>query len=387
MTRGGAALALAFVTLVAAPRAEANGTEWALATASPVAPHEDAPDPLGRAALARCGAGEAGLDDVAHEILALKLAGGRLPDPDAIAFAQRAAGEPHPWARTWAASTRSPGVDGLLASLNDWLGKGVPSRRCGAASGGSRDGTSTLVVISVEALADLAPLPTRARVGQWIGIEARLHVAARSARVIVLGPSGAPRTLLSSFDRGVVRAQFAPESPGEFAVQVMADLAAGPRPVLEASVFAGVDPPQAASAAPAPGEDAAVGLRDDGDAVATMLSVARVSAGLPGLARDARLDQLALAHSSRMNRAHTLAHDAGDGSPEDRLDALGAPSRSAGENVAHAATLAQAHRALWASPSHRMNMLQPEFRRIGIGVVRGDSGDVWVTELFEGDGR
>ena len=43
-----------------------------------------------------------------------------------------------------------------------------------------------------------------------------------------------------------------------------------------------------------------------------------------------------------------------------------------------------AHRALWASPSHRGNLLLDQFTKVGIGVVRGPDGAVWVTELFTG---
>jgi uncharacterized protein YkwD len=346
---------------------------------------EQPPDTLGRAALAECGVGESGLGRVAREVLAVKLGGSRIPDADAIAFAQRAAGEPHPWARAWTASAEGGASEALLPKLREWLTPGTPLRRCGVASGGGSDGTRVLVVVSVEALADLAPLPTRARVGQWMTVEAHLHVPARGAKVLVLGPSGAPQALLTSLDHSTVRARFAPERAGEFTVQVMADVAAGPRPVLEATVFADVEPLQAPSGEPAPGEDAASSSHDDSEALARMLSVARVGAGQLALARDGRLDQVALAHSLRMSRAQVLAHDVGDGDPDARLAAAGLDVRMAGENVAHAPTLAQAHRALWDSPSHRLNMLRPEFQRVGIGVTHGQAGDVWVTEIFAGE--
>jgi uncharacterized protein YkwD len=388
MTRSGAALAAAAIVAGAAPEIRAGSEAprvWAPVTASPVPTDEEPLDALGRAALAQCGVGEAGLGEVARELLALKIAGGHLPDSDTIALAQRAAGEPHPWARVWTASAKSGAGDGLLAKLGDWLPQGRSLRRCGTASGAAPDGARVLVVVSVEALADLSPLPTRARVGQWMTVEARLRVPARSASVMVLGPSGAPRPLLTSVDRSTVRARFAPERAGEFTVQVMADLNAGPRPVLEASVFAGVEPSEEPSGQPAPGEDAATGARDDSEALARMITLARSSAGQRALEPDRLLDRVARAHSVSMSRAQALAHDVGDGDPEARLDAVGLEARLAGENVAHASSVVQAHRALWASPSHRLNMLRSDYERVGIGVVRGEAGDVWVTEIFEGD--
>jgi uncharacterized protein YkwD len=387
MTRGAAAFAAAaiFMAPAAELQADTGGPRvWASASASPVPMAAELPDALGRTALAQCGVGESGLAQVAREILAVKLRGGRIPDADAIAFAQRAAGEPHPWARAWTASVKGEASETLLPKLRDWLTPGTALRRCGVASGVGADGAQVLVVVSIEALADLAPLPTRARVGQWMTVEAHLHVPARGAKVLVLGPSGAPQALLTSLDGSTVRARFAPDRAGEFTVQVMADVAAGPRPVLEATVFADVEPLQAPSGEPAPGEGSSSSSLDDSDALARMLSVARAAAGQRELARDSRLDQVAVAHSSRMNRTQTLAHDAGDGNPDERLHAAGLDVGIAGENVARASTLAQAHRALWDSPSHRLNMLRPEFQRVGIGVTHGQGGDVWVTEIFTG---
>jgi uncharacterized protein YkwD len=88
-----------------------------------------------------------------------------------------------------------------------------------------------------------------------------------------------------------------------------------------------------------------------------------------------------------MAMARELAHDVGDGDPLERLHVAGLDPRSAGENVAHAATVPLAHRALWASPSHRANLLGREYDRVGVGVARDTHGDVWVVETFAGGVR
>src|SRR6185437_6233158 len=118
-----------------------------------------------------------------------------------------------------------------------WLGEARPTRRCGVASGTADDGATALVVVTVDALADLAPLPTRARTGQWLSVEARLLTAVRGASVVVLGPNGGTRTVPSWIEGATVRARFAAEAPGQLSVQVVADLPSGPRPVIEADVF------------------------------------------------------------------------------------------------------------------------------------------------------
>ena len=380
VTAGG----LLAITLATTGAADARDPlpAWASWTASPVAIDESSLDPLEREALAHCGMGEAGLRDVARALVARKMAGEPLPDLDGIAQAQRAAGEPHPWPRAWAAHAASLGVAPPMAKFDAWIGAPSSMRRCGVASGRGDDGSRSLVVVVVDALADLSPLPACARTGQWVTVEAHLRVPAVAASVIVLDTGGATRTVPSWREGSTIRARFAPEGPGELALQVVADVSGGPRPVLEATVFVDVDPPADAEPKAAPGEGAPEG--PDEQRLGRMLDGARASVGLPPLPRDSRLDEIARAHARRMAASHELAHDVGDGDPFERLRAAGLDAHQAGENVAHASSLALAHRAVWASPSHRMNLLGRAFDRVGIGVARDERGEAWVVETFAG---
>ena len=72
------------------------------------------------------------------------------------------------------------------------------------------------------------------------------------------------------------------------------------------------------------------------------------------------------------------------GDPAARLKAAGIKAHVAGENVANANSLENAHRALWASPSHRGNLLLDQFTRVGVSVIRAPDGMVWVTQMFAG---
>lgn len=371
------------------------------ATASPV-PIAGLASERDKALLAACGgAGDAGLFDVARRIVARKARGAATFDDDGIAFAQRAAGEPHPWARSFVATgtprERALAWSPLAGRVAAWRAH-VASRpsddaapgetgalRCGVASGHAPDGTEIVALVAVDALADLAPLASRAHAGQWLTVDVHMLVPATGARVVVQGPGSAPRGVPTSFDaaRGRVRARFAPDRPGAFTVQVMADLAAGPRPVLEASVFADVEPPAAPDdTSAAPGEELAA-RGSPGDALFAMMEAARAEAGLRPLSRDARLDAIALAHARAMIASGTLGHDVGDGDPSERLQNANIAARDAGENVAHAENVALAHRALWSSPSHRANLVRPDFDRGGAAVVADPHGDgVWVVQLF-----
>lgn len=110
----------------------------------------------------------------------------------------------------------------------------------------------------------------------------------------------------------------------------------------------------------------------------------RVRYGLGPLVWDQRLADVAAAHSADMYRQGYFAHDSADGrSPFDRIRAAEISYTIAGENLGLAPTPEMAHRGLINSPGHRENILDPEFRQIGIGVVRGPYG-LMVSEEFTG---
>jgi uncharacterized protein YkwD len=338
---------------------------------------------------ARCGGADAALDDVARRLVARKRRGLPPIDVEHLTWALRAAGAPHVWPRAWVVAGRALDADAVRARLDAWVGApaAIGARRCGLAAARSPDGSEVIAVVAVDALADLAPLPVRSHAGAWMSIDARMLVPSAHVRVVVLGPSGEPHAVLSTLEADHVRARFAPDRPGAFVVQIVADVAGGPRPVLEALVFADVPPPASPPDDPAPGEEAGAPTGGDDDALARMITAARHEARRRPLLRDARLDAIARAHAARMMARRALGHDVGDGDPAARLEGRGLEARETGENVAHAASVALAHRALYASPSHRENLLGDRFERMGVGVVRDGDGSVWVTETFARDLR
>ena len=367
-----------------AAAAELPPLAWKPSTSSP-GPAQAA-DARTKALLAACGTPDAALAAVAQRNVDRQLAGMGLFPSDELAFTLRAAGDPHVWPRAWSVSGPQLGEDDLLKRVTTWAGnsRAQGARRCGLARGVGADGTHVTAAIAVDVLADLSPLPTTARVGQWLNLEGTMLVPATAAKVVLLGPRGAPRTVVASLSGNRVRSSFAVDQPGPWLVQVLATVSTGPRPVLEAAVFAGVTPPGAYVRAAAPGEGAAQGVSDDGEAMRRMINAARATEGLPALVRDVELEKLALEHSEEMKRNKMVGHDVGGGDPRARIEAAGIKARLAGENVASASSLQGAHRALWSSPSHRGNLLGERWTRVGVAVVRGADGFVWVTELFAG---
>lgn len=360
---------------------------WAAQTQSPVAVSAgeltDQELELQRA----CGVSEAGLRRVAKKLVERKLLELPYLDTDGLSFALRASGEPHVWPRAWIVSARALDQDSLVSKLTTWRQSfhDAGERRCGVATGYAADGTRVVAAVALDALADLAPLPSSSHVGTWLTVDARVNVPASGARVVVVGPGGEPHNVPCSFDGARVVARFAPDRVGAFTVQVVVDTATGPRPSLMAQVFADESPPTSIPNLAAPGEAAGANFSDERTALLAMLSALRADQRLGALVRDARLDAMAFAHAQKMMQQKLVGHDVGDGDPSQRLLGAGLSAQQVGENVAHAQTVTLAHRALWASPSHRANMLRAEVTHVGVAVVDDADGTVWVAEVFARD--
>jgi uncharacterized protein YkwD len=109
----------------------------------------------------------------------------------------------------------------------------------------------------------------------------------------------------------------------------------------------------------------------------------RATQGLPPLRADPELTEVARAHSRDMFARGYFSHVTPDGKdPFDRIRAANVSYRAAGENLALAPTLPQAHQGLMNSPGHRANILRPAFGRVGIGIVDGGRRGQMVTQNF-----
>ena len=140
-----------------------------------------------------------------------------------------------------------------------------------------------------------------------------------------------------------------------------------------------------------PGEDAFYKLKlpanlavelDAGaeDRMLQRLNAARAEVGVSPLRMDPVLQEAARQHSRDMYDRHYFSHQTPDGkSPYDRLHDLKFRFVTAGENIAFAPDADQAWDSLIHSPDHRANLLNPDFRCVGIGVYKGLGG---YEEMF-----
>lgn len=126
-----------------------------------------------------------------------------------------------------------------------------------------------------------------------------------------------------------------------------------------------------------PGSPGSASVADEAT-LASLVNGARSAAGLPPLAVDGALSATARSHSAAMAAAGSLFHS---GNLAGAIGDAAAGWTSIAENVAVAGSVTEAHRSLMASSAHRANILG-DFTLLGVGVVSGGDGRVWVTEHF-----
>lgn len=321
---------------------------------------------------------------MARWVAARRAKEGRAPDIDEVTAQLRSAGTPHVWPRVWTLEGDDLSHEIVQQRLAHWLARSAPAgeRRCGLGRARTAAGREVLAVIAVDAVADLEALPVRTRVGRWLTLAAHLLVPADAARVVLLGPDDNVRSVPTTFGAGRVRSAFSLDRPGAWRIQLLATTATGPRPALEAWVFADSEPYLAVPIEPIPGEAPLSGAVNDTDVLLGSINAARSASGRAPLAREGALDRVAGEHARAMRDRETAAHDVGDGSPEERAVRAGVLVRRVGENVAHARDLRRAHRALWLSPSHRETLLSERFDAVGLAFATSPDGSIWLCELF-----
>ncbi len=111
----------------------------------------------------------------------------------------------------------------------------------------------------------------------------------------------------------------------------------------------------------------------------------RQKAGLASLAVDDELRLVAEAHARDMLVRGYFSHYTPEGfSPFDRMEAANITYQYAGENLAFAPDVEIAMDGLMKSPGHRANILSPNFKKAGIGVLdAGFFGKMFVQEFTD----
>jgi len=302
---------------------------------------------------------------------------------DEVTFELRRRGAPYVMPRMWAATVHPDDLGALTRHVKEWAEAarvlGVRRRGVGAAK---KSGGLVVAVLSVDVLAELAPLPTEVEPGTRLDLVAALAQSPTAASVVLLPPAGAPFSVDAELERGRLSARLTPTAPGPWLVQVMATHVGGPRPVAQAIFSVGEQPPSGYAEGEVPGESGFDAKARPDDALFALLNAARREQGLHPLRRNEALDRVAAAHCRAMKSRGQISHDTGLGDPARRVEEAGLRPQATGENVALARSVPRLHRVLWASPSHRENLLLRRWDEVGVAVLERGDGSLLATEVF-----
>ena len=114
-----------------------------------------------------------------------------------------------------------------------------------------------------------------------------------------------------------------------------------------------------------------------------LINQEREKNGLNPLIPDPELAIVAREHSADMFKRGYFSHITPDGvNPFERMHRAHINYHVAGENLALSQSLSLAHEGLMKSPGHRANILNPKYRRVGIGILDSGSHGLMISQEF-----
>lgn len=120
--------------------------------------------------------------------------------------------------------------------------------------------------------------------------------------------------------------------------------------------------------------------------VVQLVNAERAKAGLSPFKSDWELSRVARYKSEDMRDRQYFSHQSPTyGSPFDMMRSFGIAYQTAGENIAAGQNSPQAVVDAWMkSPGHRANIMNPSFKKIGVGLAKGGSYQYYWTQMFTG---
>jgi uncharacterized protein YkwD len=129
-----------------------------------------------------------------------------------------------------------------------------------------------------------------------------------------------------------------------------------------------------------PAEARSMKVKDQRHAILKKTNKIRLSHGCPRLKLRPKLNQAAQRHARDMSRQHYFSHTSANGTSWITRIRRTGWTEPGGENIARGYDNARAVTSAWMnSPGHRRNILNCQFRNLGVGFVR--SGHYWVQDF------
>jgi uncharacterized protein YkwD len=311
----------------------------------------------------------------------------RPPSYPLVSYHAHRAGIAEPTPQVWLAS----GADlaQLLPALEQAVHDATASSRLthlGVAAIALDSAAGTGVVIAV-ALSSRT-LSLREPVARSVPVGTKLHLAGELARghtdpiLVVTSEAGITRRPLGK-GRSFAHDVSSPPA-GALTLELLATGPEGLTVVALMPVMVGApvasQPPSAVSA------EVEASAEEVAHKLSTLIADEREKRKLPPLRSDVRLEDIALAHSEDMLAHGFIAHTSKrSGDASQRVQSAGLDALLVLENIGRGYSASELHHGLMESPGHRANILHPDARELGIGVVsqrEGERAAFLVTELF-----
>lgn len=153
--------------------------------------------------------------------------------------------------------------------------------------------------------------------------------------------------------------------------------------LLSVMLTATAGPSLAASDSSFAGHYTTASLSAQEQTAGNLLNSDRARYGLAPLAIDPELCRIARIKSQDMRDNQYFAHTSPTyGDVRSMLRQFGYAYASAGENIAHHATVEKAQAAFLSSPGHRRNIMNSAYTKAGLGVAVDAKGYVYLTQIF-----
>lgn len=185
----------------------------------------------------------------------------------------------------------------------------------------------------------------------------------------------------ASASASATRTPGAPKSPAATPSKAPRPTTAAPAP-QRATASAATTPATRPKTTPTRGSRQDSGQSSVAAQVVALVNAERAKAGCGPLTFNATLARAAQGHSDDMAARDFFDHTNPDGAgPGDRVTAAGYPWSTYGENIAKGQSSAEQVMEAWMnSPGHRANILNCDFKEIGVGIH--DAGGPYWTQVF-----
>jgi uncharacterized protein YkwD len=324
------------------------------------------------------------MNDLAHHVR-----GDDMPTLEAVQFLTAHYGLVEPPPYTLVLHVAAAGADEIPARTRDTLAEMLRSGtwgRIGVGIDRSPSGVHVAIGLQETPLELTAPIPRRLAAGGRAAISARVSDVYRTPAIVITGPDGSVRSEQAAVLRGVVRGDLRCVKDGAYQIEISGVAPRGSSVLANFPVFCGVAPP-ATSSQPAGMSPGAVNAEAAEREMLELVNRDRTRAGLAAVVADAKLAEIARAHSRDMAENEFVQHvSPRTGALVDRIQRAGLAPTMMAENVGRAYTAQQAQNGFMSSPGHRGNVLIPDARKVGIGIVLGKPilgiTPLFVTQVF-----